>query len=211
LIYRNAQQKRRRQKARKLPLRKLTTCLRSVNFQRRQPMTRLMYVRFAPHWRSMRLLRDLFNQYDEDVGRATGAAETQEDFMSNLSRITQLTGTLLTWLYFTPHAGGLVCRFLGPYLCRGPRQDARLRYLAWYRFFFFTLFLLTRLTYHDCCRCPPCQPKFRHASKSLSGLCHARRPQDRRTALRLHHRPTRIPNDQSDHQSLLNRNRRHLR
>ncbi|KAF9447848.1 coatomer protein [Macrolepiota fuliginosa MF-IS2] len=30
--------------------------------------------------------------YDEDVGRATGAAEVQEDFMSNLSRITQLTG-----------------------------------------------------------------------------------------------------------------------
>ncbi|KDR85943.1 hypothetical protein GALMADRAFT_132560 [Galerina marginata CBS 339.88] len=30
--------------------------------------------------------------YDEDVGRATGAGEVQEDFMSNLSRISQLTG-----------------------------------------------------------------------------------------------------------------------
>ncbi|KAL0064237.1 coatomer subunit beta [Marasmius tenuissimus] len=30
--------------------------------------------------------------YDEDVGKATGAGEVQEDFMSNLSRITQLTG-----------------------------------------------------------------------------------------------------------------------
>ena len=31
-------------------------------------------------------------QYDEDVGRATGAAEIREDFISNLSRISQLTG-----------------------------------------------------------------------------------------------------------------------
>ncbi|KAF5385158.1 hypothetical protein D9615_000914 [Tricholomella constricta] len=30
--------------------------------------------------------------YDEDLGRATGAGEQQEDFMSNLSRISQLTG-----------------------------------------------------------------------------------------------------------------------
>ncbi|KAG7085738.1 hypothetical protein E1B28_003281 [Marasmius oreades] len=30
--------------------------------------------------------------YDEDLGKATGAGENQEDFMSNLSRITQLTG-----------------------------------------------------------------------------------------------------------------------
>ncbi|RDB21726.1 Coatomer subunit beta [Hypsizygus marmoreus] len=30
--------------------------------------------------------------YDEDVGRATGSSEQQEDFMSNLSRISQLTG-----------------------------------------------------------------------------------------------------------------------
>ncbi|KAF8640580.1 hypothetical protein AX17_000242 [Amanita inopinata Kibby_2008] len=30
--------------------------------------------------------------YDADVGRATGAGEAQEDFMSNLSRISQLTG-----------------------------------------------------------------------------------------------------------------------
>lgn len=34
----------------------------------------------------------LFAQYDEDVGRATGSGEVQEDFMSNLSRISQLTG-----------------------------------------------------------------------------------------------------------------------
>ncbi|KAI0005525.1 coatomer beta subunit [Russula compacta] len=30
--------------------------------------------------------------YDEDVGRATGAGEVHEDFISNLSRISQLTG-----------------------------------------------------------------------------------------------------------------------
>ncbi|KAI0050610.1 coatomer beta subunit [Auriscalpium vulgare] len=30
--------------------------------------------------------------YDEDVGRATGAADVHEDFISNLSRISQLTG-----------------------------------------------------------------------------------------------------------------------
>jgi len=30
--------------------------------------------------------------YDEDVGRATGAGEVHEDFVSNLSRISQLTG-----------------------------------------------------------------------------------------------------------------------
>ncbi|KAH8111863.1 coatomer protein [Phellopilus nigrolimitatus] len=30
--------------------------------------------------------------YDEDVGRATGAGEVQEDFISSLSRISQLTG-----------------------------------------------------------------------------------------------------------------------
>lgn len=30
--------------------------------------------------------------YDEDVGRATGATEVQEDFISSLSRISQLTG-----------------------------------------------------------------------------------------------------------------------
>ena len=31
-------------------------------------------------------------QYDEDIGRATGAGEVHEDFISNLSRISQLTG-----------------------------------------------------------------------------------------------------------------------
>jgi len=31
-------------------------------------------------------------QDHEDVGRATGTAEVQEDFISNLNRIAQLTG-----------------------------------------------------------------------------------------------------------------------
>lgn len=31
-------------------------------------------------------------QYVEDLGKATGAAEVREDFISNLSRISQLTG-----------------------------------------------------------------------------------------------------------------------
>jgi hypothetical protein len=34
-------------------------------------------------------------QYDKDVGRATGAGEVHEDFISNLSRISQLTGNYL--------------------------------------------------------------------------------------------------------------------
>lgn len=37
-------------------------------------------------------------QYDEDVGRATGAGEVREDFISNLSRISQLTGTSFSFL-----------------------------------------------------------------------------------------------------------------
>jgi hypothetical protein len=36
-----------------------------------------------------------FPQYDEDVGRATGSTEIREDFISNLSRISQLTGNYL--------------------------------------------------------------------------------------------------------------------
>jgi hypothetical protein len=36
-----------------------------------------------------------FPQYDEDVGRATGGTEIPEDFISNLSRILQLTGNYL--------------------------------------------------------------------------------------------------------------------
>lgn len=40
---------------------------------------------------SKRAADDMFD-YDADVGRATGAGEIQEDFMSNLSRISQLTG-----------------------------------------------------------------------------------------------------------------------
>jgi len=31
-------------------------------------------------------------QYVEDLDKATGAAEVREDFISNLSRISQLTG-----------------------------------------------------------------------------------------------------------------------
>lgn len=34
-------------------------------------------------------------QYDQDLTRATGALEVHEDFMSNLSRISQLTGPFL--------------------------------------------------------------------------------------------------------------------
>jgi len=35
------------------------------------------------------ILNKIELQYDEDVGRATGSGEFQEDFMSNLSRISQ--------------------------------------------------------------------------------------------------------------------------
>jgi coatomer subunit beta len=35
-------------------------------------------------------------QTNEDVGRATGAAEIREDFISNLKHITQLTGWCLS-------------------------------------------------------------------------------------------------------------------
>ena len=37
---------------------------------------------------------EFFSQYDEDVGR-TGSTEIREDFISNLSRISQLTGNCL--------------------------------------------------------------------------------------------------------------------
>lgn len=33
------------------------------------------------------------DQFDLDVGRATGSAEVHDDFVSKLSRIVQLTGT----------------------------------------------------------------------------------------------------------------------
>jgi hypothetical protein len=36
-----------------------------------------------------------FPQYDEDVGRVTRNTEIHEDFISNLSRILQLTGNYL--------------------------------------------------------------------------------------------------------------------
>ena len=45
---------------------------------------------FPRLWRGRSLTPGL--QYDEDVGRATGAGEVLEDFISNLSRISQLTG-----------------------------------------------------------------------------------------------------------------------
>ena len=46
----------------------------------------------------------MFLQYDEDVGRATGAAEVQEDFISSLSRISQLTGlSLFVRIFYCPY------------------------------------------------------------------------------------------------------------
>ena len=36
-----------------------------------------------------------FPQYDEDVGRATGSTEIRKYFISNLSRILQLTGNYI--------------------------------------------------------------------------------------------------------------------
>jgi hypothetical protein len=36
-----------------------------------------------------------FPQYNEDVGRATGSTDIREDFIYNLSRISQLTGNYL--------------------------------------------------------------------------------------------------------------------
>ena len=47
------------------------------------------YLRFSQFFRTSLILHV---QYDEDVGRATGAGEVHEDFISNLSRISQLTG-----------------------------------------------------------------------------------------------------------------------
>lgn len=38
-------------------------------------------------------------QYADDLGKATGAAEVHEDFISNLSRISQLTGERTRWYY----------------------------------------------------------------------------------------------------------------
>ena len=38
---------------------------------------------------------EFLSQYDEDVGRTTGSTEIREDFISNLSRISQLTGNCL--------------------------------------------------------------------------------------------------------------------
>ena len=42
-------------------------------------------------------------QYDEDIGRATGAGDVHEDFISNLSRISQLTGNSLSGVRFYMH------------------------------------------------------------------------------------------------------------
>jgi hypothetical protein len=46
-------------------------------------------------------LSPCFLQDDEDVGRATGAGEVQDDFISSLSRISQLRGTLLFSVHLT--------------------------------------------------------------------------------------------------------------
>lgn len=52
-------------------------------------------------------------QYDEDVGRATGTGEAHEDFLSNLSRISQLTGDCLSLsLAYVPHIRKQVSRTL---------------------------------------------------------------------------------------------------
>lgn len=49
-------------------------------------------------------------QYADDLGKATGTAEVHEDFISNLSRISQLTGEHARWNY----AVWCLCfRFLG--------------------------------------------------------------------------------------------------
>ena len=42
----------------------------------------------APHVVLLMILNKIELQYDEDVGQATGSGEDQEDFMSNLSRIS---------------------------------------------------------------------------------------------------------------------------
>lgn len=39
-----------------------------------------------------RIISHEAGQYEEDLGRATGSVDVQEDFISNLSRISQLTG-----------------------------------------------------------------------------------------------------------------------
>jgi coatomer subunit beta len=70
-------------------------------------------------------------QYDEDIGRATGAGEVHEDFISNLSRITQLTGNCLFGDCFYMHLMS-TDRVLGPHLCRGVRENPRIRYRAGY-------------------------------------------------------------------------------
>lgn len=41
----------------------------------------------------------IFSQDQEDLVRATGAGEIREDFISNLSRISQLTGTLHSYMF----------------------------------------------------------------------------------------------------------------
>jgi coatomer subunit beta len=68
-------------------------------------------------------------QYDEDVGRATGAGEVHEDFISNLSRISQLTGNCLSGDRFYMQLMS-TNRVLGPHICRGVRENPRIRYRA---------------------------------------------------------------------------------
>jgi hypothetical protein len=55
-------------------------------------------------------------QYDEDVGRATGAGEVHEDFISHLSRISQLTGNCLSD-YCSDMLIIVTDRVLGPHIC----------------------------------------------------------------------------------------------
>lgn len=63
----------------------------------------------------------------EDLSRATGASEAHEDFISNLSRISQLTG-MWPMLHCSVRAHPGRVRFLRSNLCRGIRQSTRFRH-----------------------------------------------------------------------------------
>src|ERR1700730_6052335 len=66
-------------------------------------------------------------QYDEDVGRATGAGEVHEDFISTLSRISQLTGNWVSNNSFYMSLM-IINRVLGSYIRRGACESPRIRY-----------------------------------------------------------------------------------
>ena len=86
-------------------------------------ISRLFRIRF--YWRT-----SSFIQYDEDVGRATSAVgEVREDFISNLSRISQLTWWVL-WVFSSHPAISEVVRLLGPNLRWGICKNARVRHHA---------------------------------------------------------------------------------